>query len=216
MTTSWPRPDLAAGPVCQQCRERDAGPAVFPAGAGSSIERAARRRTARRTVGAGILPQNRPGRQGEHRGGTEVGQLPKSVYSPAGYRGGGRNPRLPPSRGRRRRRTFRSVQAGIERSSSTSEACFTSSCQLPARARRTAVDGLGVRHLVEGGRQHLATTSNSCSGARGRLADERRQRARSGGRRPTAPACRWRDGAVRHVGESASSRPGSPSAAASA
>ena len=68
MTTSWPRPELAAGPVCQQFRERDAGPAVFPTGAGSSMERAARRRTARRTVGAGILPQNGPGRQAEHRG----------------------------------------------------------------------------------------------------------------------------------------------------
>ena len=160
MTTSWPRPELAAGPVCQQFRERDAGPAVSPAGAGSSMERAARRRTARRTVGTGILPQNGPGRQAEHRGlswswGTEVGQLPKSGFSPAGYasvcRGGRTNPRP------RRRRTFRSA-----RDRPCAADCHRSA-RGPAsgRGRPSAPSPRDLEFLL---------------GARGRLADNLRQR----------------------------------------
>ena len=172
MTTSWPRPELAAGPVCQQFRERDAGPAVFPAGAGSSMERAARRRTARRTVGAGILPQNGPGRQAEHRGlswswGTEEGQLPKSGFSPLATlqcAAAGAGIHALPSRGPRPAQDL-PVREGRHRGSpSASRACFASSCPSTAARERTTVDGLGVRHLVEGrpsAPRHV--TSNSCS-----------------------------------------------------
>ena len=113
-----------------------------------------------RTVGAGILPQNGPGRQAEHRElswswGTEVGQLPKSGFSPLATlqcAAAGAGIHALPSRGARPAQDL-PVREGRHRGSpSASRACFASSCPSTAARERTAVDGLGVRHLVEGGR----------------------------------------------------------------
>ena len=180
MTTSWPRPELAAGPVCQQFRERDAGPAVSPAGAGSSMERAARRRTARRTVGAGILPQNGPGRQAEHRGLSWIWENGGRSVAEVG---------LPP----------RWLRSSVPRRAQESTAAPTQ--DLPAGEGRTARGELPSMDSGSGiwSREAVSTSPRDLElllGARGRLADNRRQAARPGGRRPTAPACRRRTGAI--------------------